>query len=411
MRSHHVDRPGLILVGASVLALSFAASASSPVAAADPFEVGTTTRTYADPARANRSVPVDLYYPAIASGPDAPVAEGVFPAVSFGHGYLIGTNRYVYLGEGLAAAGFVVLVPRTEGGLFPSHGALGLDLAFVLRAVRDEAEQPTSPFFERIADARAVMGHSMGGGASFLAADSDPTITAIANLAAAETNPSAIEAASRLTIPALLLAADKDCVTPPEDHQIPMYEALGSDCRTLVTLLGGSHCQFAESGSVCELGEGGCDPAGISRAQQHGVVLDLLAPWLRAELNDDPAAWDAFQSRIEGSDLAYVQDCEVVTLAGAHHGDGRIALHVFPQPARGELFLRLESGDPGRSLEKVQVVDASGRVVAEQRMSAASPREGVRWDLTGTDLRSGIYWLRGSLAGGRAARGRLVLIR
>jgi hypothetical protein len=59
----------------------------------------------------------------------------------------------------------------------------------------------------------------MGGGSSFLAVQYNPAITAIANLAAAETNPSAIAAAANITIPALVIAGANDCAQGQASHR------------------------------------------------------------------------------------------------------------------------------------------------------------------------------------------------
>lgn len=396
-----------------VSAVSAALGSSSDAAV---FPVGTTTRTFVDSTRSGRSVDCDIYYPGETSGANVPLADGAFPVVSFGHGFLIGTTRYEYLGNGLASSGFLVVMPRSEGGVFPDHEAFGLDLAFVIRALAEEAEQPGSLWDGHVEPESAVLGHSMGGGASFLAADADPTITAIANLAAAETNPSAIEAASRISIPALLLAGDGDCVTPPSQHQIPMYDALASPCRTLVTVIGGSHCQFADSGSVCELGEIGCDGPGIARSEQHTIVLELLVPWLDSQLRGDSAAWFAFQGRIEEEDVAFEQECTTADLpdpdrvnAGTVHSIP--SLQISPNPTRDRVTLELP---PELALRQsvptlsVRIFDASGRSVDALSWDLAATSLG--WD-PGPDFPSGVYWVTAGVGSQILARGRLQLVR
>lgn len=95
-----------ILAGVAVM--------TAPAAA---WEVGHRTVTWTDPARGGRSVPTEIYYPADVAGDDVPVAEappGGFPVVAFGHGFLIGVGTYAWLWQGLAPAGYVVALPRTE---------------------------------------------------------------------------------------------------------------------------------------------------------------------------------------------------------------------------------------------------------------------------------------------------------
>lgn len=354
------------------------------------FEVGQTDWEFIDPDRSDRAVPTSVFYPAETAGIDVPVAEGDFPTVSFGHGFLIGADRYTYLAEALAEAGFIVALARTEGGLFPSHGALGLDLAFVLRALEAEGASESSLFFGHVAGPRAVLGHSMGGGASFLAADSDPSIDAVCNLAAAETNPSAIEAASRLAIPALLLAGSEDCVTPPSQHQIPMYEALASDCRTLVTVIGASHCQFAQSGSVCELGELGCGTPDLTREQQQLVVLELVVPWLEAQLNSDTDAWTTFQSRLQLGDTESIQDCEVSSSETPSPMVRDLQIRPNPLPSSGNLVL--DWSHSLRHADGIEILDVAGRLRGRRSWNPSASGE-IRWNLEGLELPAGSYWV------------------
>ncbi|MBN1298042.1 hypothetical protein JXA80_14785 [bacterium] len=263
------------------------------------YDIGFRTLTFTDPVR-SRDIPVYIAYPAESPGSSAPVAAGVFPVIVFGHGFLIDTDDYGFLWEAAVPEGFIVILPSTEGTLSPDHGSFGLDLAFLCDFFPSLNTDPASPFYQHVAPATAVMGHSMGGGSSFLAAAETGTITALANFAAAETDPSAIGAAEAITIPALLFAATEDCITPPNSHQMPMYTALSSECKTIVTLNGASHCQFASNNSTCRLGEiiSGCS-ASIPLETQETRTLSILIPWLQAVLMNNPTAWTSFQQTLQ----------------------------------------------------------------------------------------------------------------
>ena len=395
----------------SALPALLLAALITPAAA---FEVGRTSRVYVDADRGGRSVGADVYYPADVAGVDVPPAAGAarFAAVSFGHGFLIGTAEYAYLGEALAGAGFIALVPETEGGFGPDHEALGLDLAFVLRAIRAEGEDAGSLFFERVAETSAVGGHSMGGGASLLAAASDPAITAVFNLAAAETNPSAIAAAAAVTAPALIFAASNDCVTPPETNQIPMYDALASACRTYVEVVGASHCQFAAPNGFCSTGELFCSPPEISRGEQQGIVVEYLVPFLGFVLDGDGGAWVGFQELLAGDGrVTSVQDCEVVGVPGASAAQvPALVVRAVPVPSAGGVELLV--GDDGPV--SVAIVDAQGRLV--RRLETAGGLAGgqvIRWDgrdVKGGAVPSGVYIARVT-QGARMGTERVVLVR
>lgn len=376
--------------------------------AASAHEIGHTTLVFTDPARGGRAIPTEIYYPADTGGEDVPLAGGLdtFPVVAFGHGYLMSWSLYDYVYETLVPDGYILAYPDTEGEFFPDHEDLGLDMAFIIASMRLEGEDPASPFFGRVAPTAAAMGHSMGGGASFLAAASDPSITALANLAAAETNPSAIAAASGITAPALLFSGGNDCVTPPADHQIPMYDALASDCRTRVTITGASHCQFAESNWACELGEGGCPSPTISRTEQQAAVTSLLLPWLDYTLKDDVLGWLVFEELLDSTPgIGYEQSCEPTSTPIPTAAPLLSLSPSFPNPATGEARVRFHLSRPAEI--SVRIYSVSGRLVAE---IADGPREAgwhtATWNgamTSGHAAASGVYCWRIEAAGEAAA--------
>jgi hypothetical protein len=283
-----------------------------PLSAWAQYPIGHRNVTYIDSARSNRQVPADVYYPATLAGDNTPVASppaGGFPVISFGHGFLLTVATYQYLWEALVPEGYIVALPRTESNFSPSHQQFGLDLAFLIEQLRREGNATNSPFFGAVGASSCVMGHSMGGGASFLAVQSDTTISTIANLAAAETNPSAIAAAGTLSLPSLLFSGSEDCVAPAESHQLPMYNALHSECKTYISVTGGSHCKFGENNFTCNLGELSC-PGSLSREAQHQIVLFHLLPFLDYHLKGSFEARCVFQERLATGDaVTYQQVC------------------------------------------------------------------------------------------------------
>jgi pimeloyl-ACP methyl ester carboxylesterase len=278
------------------------------------YEIGQVSTSYFDPVR-SRDIGVSIYYPADTPGSSVPVAEGHFPVVVFGHGFLLGTNNYQFLSNDLVPQGYIVVLPTTESGFSPNHLTFGKDMAFLCDHFQFLNGEPDSLFFNHIAPGGAIMGHSMGGGSSFLAIEHSASVTAIANFAAAETSPSAIAAAETIDLPALMFAGTQDCVTPPENHQIPMYDALSSQCRTLISINGASHCQFAQNAFICTLGEtgSGCD-ATITLNEQETITLQYLGLWLDSILKDESTAWTAFQDLLDTGaatgTITYLQDCE-----------------------------------------------------------------------------------------------------
>jgi dienelactone hydrolase len=269
---------------------------------AQPYDIGSATITFVDTARDNRAIETLIFYPATASGENRVMAQGSFPVIVFGHGFVMTPKAYRYLADSLVPEGYIVAFPNTETSFSPSHTSLSQDMAFLVKRLQLAGKTPNSIFNGRVGKKSAIMGHSMGGGCSFLACRENPLPTTMITFAAANTGPSAIDAAKEVKIPCLLLAGGNDCITPPEKQQLPMFEALGSACKVMVTLAGASHCFFADQNNLCSFGEKLCSPSPtISREQQHQRVMDLLRPYLAFYLKDQKDAWQSFMARLRNT--------------------------------------------------------------------------------------------------------------
>jgi dienelactone hydrolase len=228
-----------------------------------------------------------LFYPASASGQGASYdgSGAPYPAVSFGHGWLTAVSRYQSTLEHLASWGYFVIASSSYGGLFPDHSAFADDLRWCLTYLEDQQASPGSWLFQQVdTSGFGVSGHSMGGGASILAAQRDVRIRALANLAAAETNPSAIGAISGVLAPVCLIAGDEDAIVPPSGHTIPMFDnALAP--RRLPLLNGGWHCGFLDSSFF------GCDSGSLPRGTQLELTRGLLTGFFNLYLKYDQTVW------------------------------------------------------------------------------------------------------------------------
>jgi pimeloyl-ACP methyl ester carboxylesterase len=313
---------------------------------AQPFQVGHASITFTDPARNNRSIPTEIYYPADAAGDNVPLsaAGGNFPVISFGHGFVMTWDAYQNIWEALTPQGFILALPKTEGSFSPSHLDLGKDLAFVISSLQALGQNDNSIFFNRVDSNCAVMGHSMGGGAAHLAAAMSPFITAIAALAPAETNPSAIEAAGETAIPALVIAGGNDCVTPPAAHQLPIFEALSSACKHYISIDGASHCQMANYNFLCSFGENTCTPApAISREEQHLALNKFLLPWLKFQLKGDCAAGESFDTLVlDGAAISHQGNCDLCNVSSTTAITAP-RFRVYPNPFAAQLQISADS--------------------------------------------------------------------
>jgi hypothetical protein len=281
------------------------------------------------------------------------MVDGVFPFIVFGHGFVMNYTAYESLTNALVSSGYVLIFVETEGGFAPSHNAYGLDLAYVADYFFTENSIAGSEFENHLIDRCAIMGHSMGGGSSWLAATSSSSVDCIAGLAPAETNPSAIAAASNVNVPALVLSGSSDAVTPPADHHIPIYEGTASECKIFVDILNGSHCGYADSGSLCDFGEFGFN--GLSRAEQQVITHDLLLAFFDFHLKEMASGSAVLQNYDSSeSNVEMLVEC----LSSVPHSDSQGML-AFPNPCTESLFLE---SDASGSMT-FSVMDLTGKVV------------------------------------------------
>ncbi|MEY3367591.1 MAG: hypothetical protein RI973_746, partial [Bacteroidota bacterium] len=368
---------------------------------AQPFQIGHASLTFTDPARNNRNIPAEIYYPADVAGDNVPLATtgGNFPVISFGHGFVMTWDAYQNIWEALTPQGFILALPKTEGSFSPSHLELGKDLAFVISSLQALGQDGNSIFFNRVDSTSAVMGHSMGGGAAHLAAELAPFITAVATLAPAETNPSAIQAAEGTVIPSLVIAGENDCVTPPAAHQLPIYEALSSACKHYISIKGGSHCQMANYNFLCSFGENTCTPApDISREAQHLTLNKFLLPWLKFQLKDDCIAGESFDTLVlDDAAISHQGNCDLCFVSGTTSTTVP-ELRVYPNPFAAQLQIA-----PDKTLGTAEFLlyDVTGHLVLRQRFTGeASVKTGA--------LAPGSYFFEIKDGEGRKYSGNLV---
>ncbi|MFD8530736.1 alpha/beta hydrolase family protein [Streptosporangium canum] len=287
MRSWSIRVCAILLI--PFLFLTAAPAGASVDLSADLSAPGSYAVGYADVSvsASGRSFGARVYYPATSAGSGTAVASGQFPAVAFGHGFFQSISKYASLGGHWASWGTITIMPTSQGGLLPSHSAFADDLNAALTWIVAQNTTAGSRFNAHVRTNRlGLSGHSMGGGASVLAAARNSAVRTVTNLAAAETNPSAKAAAATTAVPMQLVAGTNDSVAGPSGNQIPIYNAKLAP-KQLRTIIGGFHCGFTDSGGI------GCDSGSISRAAQQAITRRVTTAWLLYYLHDDTAQNDA----------------------------------------------------------------------------------------------------------------------
>ncbi|MBK8465379.1 MAG: dienelactone hydrolase family protein [Chloracidobacterium sp.] len=236
-----------------------------------------------------------LYYPATTSGQNTTYdgSGAPYPAITFGHGFFQAVSTYQSTLEHLATHGYFVIASNSESGLFPSHQNFANDLRTCLDYLTLENSSSTSALFNQVAINRfGASGHSMGGGASILAASQDTRIKALANLAAAETNPSATAAMPAIAAPLMLISGGADTIVPVSSNGQLMYNAAGT-AKILPIIQGGWHCGFQDANGF------GCDSGTIPREHQLRESRRLLTAFFNLYLVRTEINW----KQVWGSEL------------------------------------------------------------------------------------------------------------
>ena len=163
-------------------------------------QIGHTTVTFTDVSRGNRQIPTEIYYPATSAGNNTPISPGIFPLIVCGHGFVMVWSAYQNIWTDLVPEGYIVAFPTTESGFAPVHSDFGLDMKFLVTEIQNNGAGTSVPS-SSVGNTSAIMGHSMGGGSSFLAAANNTSISTMVSFAAANTNPSSITAAQQVSVP------------------------------------------------------------------------------------------------------------------------------------------------------------------------------------------------------------------
>lgn len=318
------------------------------------FPIGSTTITFNDPARsggfgsaggAGRQIQTEIYYPAIAAGTNATVATGVFPVITFGHGFAMSWDAYQNIWEHYVPLGYIVVFPRTEGSIFPSpsHGDFGLDLKQVDEKMQLLNSDAGSVFYQKISSNSAIMGHSMGGGATILAGSGNTSVETIIGLAPAETTPSAITASTGVTVPAIIFSGSQDGVTPPNDNHLPIYNGLASDCKSFVSIVGGGHCYFANTNFNCDFGETTSSTGiTITRLEQQTRTFSILDPWFDYILKGNSVSYSTYLSALTALPIEVISQttCQALEL-----NELDVEFEFYPNPVNEELIIMNPSSE------------------------------------------------------------------
>lgn len=287
---------------------------------------GLLSTTFHDSSRA-KDIPVDIFYPsqipAVLAQPDT----GEFPVVVFGHAMAVPVYSYRHLITAFGSEKFILVLPKTEMTMTPELEQFSTDIAFCAEEIwRQSKQDPDFVLYGKLDGAFAAVGHSLGGSSSIWAATRSNLFNTVVALSPPEIEPYPSDAAAQLDIPALVITGSADGVTSLGEHVLPIYTSFSSSCKMLLTIKGGSHCGFANSNWLCNLGEKILAPSDfISRKAQHQVTHDYLMPWLNYHLRAD---CDQLQNLYDFADvdhrIEFTSDCDALSKPCVHYEEGML---------------------------------------------------------------------------------------
>jgi dienelactone hydrolase len=186
-----------------------------------------------------------IYYPTNVQGP--------FAAISVSPGFTETGAALANWGPRLASHGFVTIIFNTvnpNSDLPAQRSQQQLQALDYVIAQSNNASSPIAGLVD--GNRRGVMGHSMGGGASLISAENDPTLRASVGLAPFNFGSSFPD----ITVPTMIVACQADNVADVDQHASPMYNSIPATTRkSYISVTGGNHfCANNPTGGNNEVG-------------------------------------------------------------------------------------------------------------------------------------------------------------
>jgi len=343
-----------------------------------------------------RDIGTEVYYPATVAGNNAAVAVGQFPIVVMGHGFAMTWDAYDNIYNRLASLGYIVLMPRTESGIFPTpvHLDFGKDEALLatLAMGLNTASTPSNVvvFNGKVLQKSAIGGHSMGAGASFLAAANNTTLTCLFNFAAATTNntPNSIASASLVTVPTLMISGQNDSVAD-STVQNSHYTGIVSPIKFHTIIAGLTHCDVGNgTSSTCNIGQASCGNTTCNNVF-FLKYMAYLEPFLRNQLYSDCNAGNTFMTLISNPSVdragRKIQGSIACAATSLNNIDNDEIGSLFPNPVTDILNIHSPS-----KITQLQITNIIGEEIFIENIMTLTT-DGFKLDVSG--LGTGIYFL------------------
>ena len=229
-----------------------------------------------------------IYYPD--SSGAIPGSAVPVPIIVFGHGWIMGIDRYYSYAEHLASWGYTCCLPTISNPLInPEHDKRA---RLMCDAARFVSALDTAPgdLFEGKLDRWnwGMAGHSMGGGLALLAADTFrlvDTLRAVVSLASPQTDPPTSSA--DLDVPKMIMPGGNDNIAGWEGVRAAYWDEAPAP-GTFSVIEGANHGYFMDYSYFWENG----GQATISREEQQRVSRRHMTAYFERYLHGDESPWN-----------------------------------------------------------------------------------------------------------------------
>ena len=160
-----------------------------------------------------------IYHPTNVTGP--------FAAIAISPGFTGTQSTMSWFGPRLASNGFVVITIDTNS-TSDQPPSRATQLMAALNQLKTFSNTSSHPLYRKVDPNRlGVMGHSMGGGGTLIAAKDNPTLKAAIPLAPWNTSTNF----STVQVPTLIVACEIDDVAAVSSHASPFYNSIPSTTK------------------------------------------------------------------------------------------------------------------------------------------------------------------------------------
>lgn len=228
-----------------------------------------SVESYSNFPEANEYSEATIYFPTNKSG--------AFAGVAVAPGFRESKENIDWWGPRLASHGFAVLALSTNT-LNDRPEIRATALMAAINTLRKENQRDGSPLKGKIKiDAMAIMGHSMGGGGTLIAAnDYSAELKAVIPLTPWQPNADF----SKVSVPTLIIAGETDRIAAANTHALPHYEMIPESTEKMyVEFKGGNH--FIANNSTAT------NERLLPNIDVHDAISYFAVSWLRLYLDGD----------------------------------------------------------------------------------------------------------------------------